>query len=154
MRRKIIGALLITIVAALAVAGGDDKLASEATKVRGYELRLEDREGKCVVAYTGRKRRGETTLEIPPPCQFARNWRGEPQSYTYQDLGPATVLIVVGGPLDARRTDPLMKEGCGTQAQAILLRRSGVSASKKIGKGSTLCPSAGLDEKMFSFLAH
>jgi len=121
---------------------------------RGYRLQLKTREGRCVVAYNQGKRQGVLKLEIPPPCHFVYNEKGTIQSYFYKDIGDATVLLVIGGPIDKRRTDKLMKEGCGTQAQAILLRRRDVSTTKEIARGGVFCPSGGVERKLFSVLAH
>jgi hypothetical protein len=122
--------------------------------LRGYKLQLKERENRCVVAYSSAKRRGELKLEIPPPCQLVRSEKGAVQSYFYKDIGNATALLVVGGPIDSRRKDKLMTDGCGTQAQVVLLRPRGVSTTKEIGHGGVFCPSGGVEEKMFSILAH
>ena len=121
---------------------------------RGYKLQLRERENRCVVAYAAGKRQGELQLELPPPCQFVHDEKGAVRSYFYKDVGKATALLVVGGPIDSQRKDKLMKDGCGTQAQVVLLTSRGVSTTKEIGHGGVFCPSGGVEEKMFSILAH
>jgi hypothetical protein len=148
-------ASLFLLVAVCSVGAQQPQLAASPLTVKGYKLHLQEREGKCVVMYEQQKRSGEQVLDLPAPCQFVRHPKNRhtAQSYTYKDLRNATVLLVVGGPLNAKRTDALMPDGCGTQWQAVILRRGSVSVSK-ISQGSTLCPSAGTDEKMFWVAAH
>ncbi|MBC7909945.1 MAG: hypothetical protein H7Y30_05565 [Pyrinomonadaceae bacterium] len=149
------GASLFLLLAVCSIAAQQRQLTATTFTVKGYKLHLREREGKCVVVYERQKRSDEQALDLPAPCQFVRHPknRNTAQSYTYKDLRNATVLLVVGGPLNAKRTDALMPDGCGTQWQAIILRRGSVSVSK-ISQGSTLCPSAGTDEKMFWVAAH
>lgn len=154
MKYVIIAMSFATILSTLGVAGKDSESTTEKINLRGYTLRLEECEGKCVVKYAGEKHCGELVLDIRPPCQFVRDYKSDPLSYTYEDAGNATVLVVVGAIGDSECTDPLMKKGCGTQTQGVILRCQGVSASKRIVKGSVWCPSKGIDEKEFWMFAH
>jgi hypothetical protein len=64
------------------------------------------------------------------------------------------VLLVVGGPITKRKADPLMKNGCGTQLQSIMVRKSGVRISKNVSKDwYAVCPSDGMDGKVFGIMA-
>jgi hypothetical protein len=125
-------------------------------EVASYKLRLEEHDGKCVLHYTGHLE-GKITMTAPPPCEFVRVSNGDAQHYRYKNRkrnggGYFDVIIVVGGPLDKGRLDELMKDGCGTQIQAVSLSRRGVVIGA-VGSGLTACPSLGLEEKMFGFLA-
>ena len=148
----VICTLIMTGIGTVLVAKQLDE-DSGAIRVKNYELRLDVEQDKCRLVYVGLKAKGQLALLISPPCEFIR-YQGSPLSYTYKDLDKATVLLVVGGPLDSQKTDPLMPAGCGTQVQAILLRQNSVSASQSVGRGGTFCPSAGADEKMFWFFGH
>ena len=121
--------------------------------VRGYELQLQNREGKCILTYVGHRKKGDIELGLLAPCEFVRDNKGSPQFYTYKGHGNPTVLIITGGPIDTTRRDSLMKDGCGTQIQVISLRQSSVKSSKVISDGPTVCPSQGLDEKVFGVFA-
>jgi len=152
--RRAVFCVIIVIIANFSDLSAQEIVADAPVSVRGYRIQLKTQEGRCVVAYSAGKRRGELKLELPPPCHFARNEKGTVQSYSYKELGNATTLLVIGGPIDKRRTDKLMKEGCGTQAQALLFRRRGVSTTKEIGRGGVFCPLGGVERKLFSVLAH
>jgi hypothetical protein len=153
MRRAVFCAI-VALSAAFSDLAAQELDAGATVSVRGYRLQLKTQEGRCVVAYNRGERQGALKLELPPPCHFVYNEKGTVQSYFYKDIGNATVLLVVGGPIDKRRTDKLMQEGCGTQAQAILLRRRDVSTTKEIARGGVFCPSGGVERKLFSVLAH
>jgi hypothetical protein len=125
-----------------------------AIKLKGYTLNLQEHDGKCLITYVGQKQKGALVLGIKPPCQFVRDYKTAPLSYTYKDAQYATVLIIVGAIGDPESEDPLMKQQCGTQAQGILIRHEGISASKRIVRGDIWCPAKGADEKEFWMFAH
>jgi hypothetical protein len=106
------------------------------------------------VIHAAGKRRGKLKLELPPPCRFVRDEKGTVQTYLFKDINNATALLVVGGPISKQRTDELMTQGCGTQAQVVLLRRGSVATTRDIGRGGIFCPLGGVEEKLFSILAH
>jgi hypothetical protein len=137
---RILLSLLVIIELAALVGGQQPKSLSVPRKVnlKGYRLQLEHRAGQCVLIYSGRRHQGELKMSLPAPCEFLRNYAGGARSFTYPDIGNATVLMAVGGPVDPGKTDALMKEGCGTRIQAILLRRSGVSLSQQTFGGQSL----------------
>ena len=152
--------LLLAGLGTLALAGQPLSKNGEA-EVRGYSLSLKNRDGKCVLSYEGRGRQGEFTMGLPAPCEFVRDHKGAPQVRSYYNKkvygGPYSVLIVTGGPIDTSQSDQFMKDGCGTQIQAVMVRTSGVIIKKTVlganRSGPTVCPSAGTDEKVYEWLS-
>jgi hypothetical protein len=124
--------------------------------VAGYRLKMVERDGgRCAMEYRmPGGRNGVVELAVAPPCALVHRTPAKVQSYTYRDLGGATVVMVTGGPAAQNRRDPGSGAPCGTRAQAILLRRASVTASPKVAEGSVYCPSVAFDEVMFSFHAH
>ncbi len=148
--KKIFLLILLTVLACVGAFG-----QSESFTVKGYQLNLIERDGKCVVSFTKQNKTDEKSLDIGAPCRFVRmpgNTKAI-QSVTYKDLKNATVILVVGGPTSPEQKDSLMPAGCGTQWQAILLRTTSVTVSK-VKSGSVLCPSGGADEAMFWTASH
>ena len=149
---------ILFLIASLSVLTFSQPQPPEAGKAqaRGYSLQLQNRNGDCVLTYAGHHE-GEINMGLPAPCEFVRDHKGLPKFHSYKNrLGKYTVLIVTGGPIDPSKSDAFMRDGCGTQIQAILLLRSGVSVSKVVGgngTGPTVCPSYGLDEKVFEWLS-
>lgn len=158
MAYKIIGSLLLSFLFSDNKSLHQHQSPAESGKVEvaSYQLRIEELAGKCVLKFGG-PRKGEIILAVPPPCEFVRDRTGAAQHYRYKNRkrngrGYFEVILVVGGPLEKGRTDELMKDGCGTQTQAMSLSSRGVAAGA-VGSGVTVCPSDGLDEKFFGFLA-
>jgi hypothetical protein len=125
-------------------------------EVASYKLHIGERAGKCILSYDGHSK-GKISMIIPPPCEFLRDHNDTAQHFRYKNTkrkggGYFEVILVVGGPLDKGQSDKFMKDGCGTQIQAISLSRRGVVAGA-VGSGIVVCPSRGLDEKNFGFLA-
>jgi hypothetical protein len=125
-------------------------------KVASYQLHVEERSGKCILSYEG-PYKGEISMTVPPPCEFVRDHTGAAQHFRYKNRrrsirGYFEVILIVGGPTEKSRSDRLMKEGCGTQTQAVSLSSRGVVAGA-VGSGVLVCPTDGLDEKFFGSLA-
>ena len=124
--------------------------------VASYKLRVEERGGKCVLDYDG-PAKGKLMLDLLPPCDFVRDRTKAAQSFRYRNGksnrgGHFVVVMVLGGPLDNVRSDEFFKQGCGTRAQAVSLSSRGVAAGA-LGSGIVVCPSEGMDKKMYGFLA-
>jgi hypothetical protein len=147
-------AFFASLVVSLAAIGGDIQLSAE-LKSGVFSLVLGQENGRCKITYSGLKHHGSVLSDIAAPCQVIRDAQQKPLSHTYKDLGNgyARVILITGGPPSQTKKDAYMKGGCGTQVQALVVREDGVSLSKEIGRGSTFCPSAGADEKMFRFLS-
>jgi hypothetical protein len=78
-----------------------------------------------------------------------------PLSFTYGAAGEKTVLFVTGGAADPEGSmDPLLKRPCGTESQGILIQNGQLKASRSVNREIVVCPSAGMDEKMFWMVAH
>jgi hypothetical protein len=155
---KIIGLLLLASLISDSKALYQNQSPAESGKVEVglYQLRVAARAGKCVVKVNG-SHKGEIILAVPPPCEFVRDGTGAAQHFRYKNKkrnggGYFDVILVVGGPLEKGRTDKLMKDGCGTQTQALSPSSRGVAAGA-VGSGVIVCPSDSLDEKFFGFLA-
>lgn len=155
---KIVGGLLLSFLIFESKPLPQHPSAGESGRVEvaSYQLRIEERAGKCILKFNG-SRKGEITLAVPPPCEFVRDGIGAAQHFRYKNRkrnggGYFDVILVVGGPTEKGRTDKLMKDGCGTQTQALSLSSRGV-AEGAVGSGVIVCPSDGLDEKFFGFLA-
>lgn len=145
----------LTLLVLSVIAFGNERIQSPIKiKVGEYNLILGEESGKCKITYLGLKNNGEVLLGITAPCQIIRDHQHKPLLYTYKDLGNVSVILIVGGPPSQTKKDSFMKEGCGTQVQALLVRENDISLAEEIGKGGTFCPSAGADEKMFWFLSH
>ena len=120
--------------------------------VGSYKFTVEERNGKCQLLYEG-PHKGEITLDIPPPCEFARDHTGKAQHFQYKRKRKVfKVILVIGGPVIRERTDKLMPNGCGTQMQAVSLNSRGVVAGEP-GSITSACPSEGVDEKLFNLLS-
>ena len=121
--------------------------------IASYKITIHEREGKCDLVFDG-PHKGSIPLDIPAPCEIARDRYGEAQSFRYSKRRPGAfdVILVTGGPLTNARSDELMKGGCGTRIQAISLSPRGVAA----GTTATFpvaCPTEGFDEKDFALNA-
>jgi hypothetical protein len=135
-------------------AFGEEIQAPVTVQVSGLDLVLGEEQGKCKISYSKLKNNGTVLSEMAAPCQVIRDHNQKPLAHTYKDLGKTAVILIVGGPPSQTQKDLYMNGGCGTQVQALMVREDSISLSKEIGKGSTFCPSAGADEKMFWFLSH
>lgn len=127
--------------------------AVETFQAAGYELSLFERDSGCQVAFEGHGREGEHTTALEPPCRFVRGPHGkEVQTITYDDIGDATVLIVVGTPgeMAVPALDP--PGYCGTQSQGLILRDEEVVLSERVGRGRKC--NLGEDEKEFWLFSH
>jgi hypothetical protein len=123
-------------------------------EVKSYQFKLEERDGKCHLVYEGRHK-GDITLNIAPPCEFARDHKGKAQHFQYRRKGGTRaydVILVLGGPVNKARSDKLMPEGCATKMQAVSMNSTGVVAGD-VGSVLITCPLEGLDEKFFGTLA-
>jgi hypothetical protein len=154
---KIIGLALLSLLISGSKFLEPLRAGSGDVEVAFYQLHIEKRTGKCILKYDGRLK-GEITLAVPSPCEFVREpATGKAQHFRYEKRKRNgrrffETILVVGGPLDKHRSDKFMKEGCGTQIQAVSLSSKGVAAGA-VGSGVIVCPSDGLDEKFFGFLA-
>lgn len=130
----------------------------ETGHVVGYKLSLFVRDGLCFARFEGQQHSGELTLVPKPPCFFVRKHSksNEIESHFYKDADHVHVVVVAGTVLprdvDAPITPLSMRNDCGSQGQALLLRKEGVLVSKRVAGGT--CPDMGLDEKNFWMFAH
>lgn len=125
----------------------------ELFQVKGIVLKLGEQSGECVVDYTRGQLSGQVATGLDAPCRWVADSKGAPRSHTYRDARNATVLVVIGGIGDPRSADPLVKQGCGTQTRALLLRTDGLSVSSRVVREGVWCPS-GVDEKEFWIFSH
>lgn len=139
---------------------GKSDRAPDSFAAEGYELRLAENEGKCVLQYTKGAQQGELVLGVAAPCRFARRSSGTydgacgVRSHYYKDIRSA-VLLVIGGKQAPGSIEPCTQELCGTEQQAVMVRQEGITASQvQHESNGALCPSNGPDEKVFSILAH
>jgi hypothetical protein len=159
MTRKRVCQLLIPVLCGgVVVLGQQMRYEKRKAQVKGYDLQLQNRDGKCVLVYAGHQKKGEMTLGISAPCEFVRDKKGAPRNYTYKNKkvygGYYTVVIVTGGPLDRTKSDAFMTDGCGTEVQALILQSNKVPVIKRITKdGPTVCPTSGLDEMVYEWLS-
>ena len=130
----------------------------ETGHVVGYKLSLFVRDGLCFARFAGQQHSGELTLVPKPPCFFVRKHSksNDIQSHFYKDADDVHVVVVTGTVLppdvDAPITPLTMRTDCGSQGQALLLRKEGVLVSKRIAGGA--CAGMGLDGKDFWMFAH
>lgn len=128
-------------------------------KVKSYDLKLEEREGKCSLRYGRDGKQEELMLDVEAPCRFVRKSSGTYdgacglRSHEYKDIG-ATVLMVVGGLQMSNSLEPCTGEPCGTKHQAVIVRSENVTSSKVIDWERAVCPSNGPDEKVFWVYSH
>lgn len=93
--------------------------------------------------------------EIKPDCFFVKNSAsGKIDIKFYNDIG-ATVLLVVGtiSPKDKEYPLTLKRNDCGTQIQALILKK-GKPTLSKVFSNTLVCAGVGTDEKMFYILSH
>ena len=133
----------------------DEVFAS--THVGAFSLSLKSVKGYCALSYrvfgAGNEELEHTlNLAMTSPCEFIRDPDTlEPMFYTFKKGSKkVTVLIVTGGPPDAKERDKFLPLGCGTQQQRILVFESTIELGPPAQEFSTRCPSAGLDEVFFA----
>lgn len=135
----------------------------ETGHVVGYKLSLFVRDGLCIARFEGQQHRGELTLVPTPPCLFVRKHgkSNDIESHFYKrafDKGEEHihVVVVTGTVLPRNPDDPITpltkRDDCGSQTQALLLRKEGVLVSKRVAGGA--CAGIGMDEKNFWMFAH
>jgi len=135
----------------------------ESGQVVGYSLSLFVRDGLCIARFEGLQHRGELTLAPTPPCFFVRKHSNSNaiKSHFYKDKfdkgeDHIHVVVVTGTVLPRNPDDPITplskRNDCGSQTQALLLRKEGVLVSKRVAGGA--CAGLGLDEKEFWMFAH
>ncbi|MBI3775855.1 MAG: hypothetical protein HY273_09940 [Gammaproteobacteria bacterium] len=131
--------------------------------VVGYKLSLFVRDGLCIARFEGQQHQGELTLAPTPPCLFVRKHgkSNDIESYFYKDKfdkgeDHIHVVVVTGTILPRNPDDPITpltkRDDCGSQTQALLLRKEGVLVSKRVAGGA--CAGLGLDGKEFWMFAH
>lgn len=145
--------VLLIFVSSVATQTAPASLEPRKVTVGSYKFRLEEREGKCHLLYDG-PRKGDLTLDVPPPCEFARDETGNAQHFQYKRKRNTLVyevILVVGGPINKARSDKLMPDGCPTQMQAVSFSSRGVAVGETDSQ-LLACPMEGLDEKVFAIL--
>jgi hypothetical protein len=120
-------------------------------RIRGYSIQTGSAGGRCVVSYVIAAHSGQLLLDVLSPCSIVLDHRREPQTFSYGQAEDAvTVAAVAGGPPAAEGTmDPVLNIPCGTQVQGLLFQEGRFDVSPRMFQGSTICPGAGIDEKMF-----
>lgn len=129
----------------------------EKIKIAGYELIIENYKRKSLLKYRNRDSKGTLQLFPKPPCYFTRNYKGEPQYYSYQDVGVKAVIIIIGTPAKQDLACPItLKEDiyCGLETQGVLIKKDGIFLTERIGRGSIKSPQIGIYEKDFWLFAH
>jgi len=121
--------------------------------VAAYSLRLDVRDGKCVLNYAG-PQKGQLETSVPAPCEFLRDPIGNIQHMELNNTpqnggGIYSVIIVIGGPpaLNGRSYKP--KEVCGSEARTISLSERGIAVGS-LASGLDICLKDRVDEKLFT----
>jgi hypothetical protein len=124
-------------------------------EVASYKFEVVARDAKCVFTYDG-PFKGQLVTDLKPPCDFSRGHTNGVQHIVQKHFGKGggnyTVILLIGGPVDANRSDRYMKNGCGTETQPISLSPRGVALGDA-QPGYTICPIEDLDRPWFGFSA-
>lgn len=131
-----------------ACAGASDSI--DKVTIDGVNLSLNNK--SCVLMIGNEKL---SIKEMKPNCFFVKNSAsGKTDSKYYDDIG-ANVLLVVGtiSPKDKEYPLTLKRNDCGTQIQALILKK-GKPTLSKVSSNTLICAGVGTDEKMFYILSH
>lgn len=131
--------------------------------IRGFDLKLEDRDRTCVLIFAKDADKAEIKLRVPTPCRFVGG-DSKPLIYSYdkqrrirneteKDSLMTVLLVANSRPHPSRDVDPLHKNDCDRRAQAVIVRQSSVTVSEDEHR-ELACGTEFFDEKVFSILAH
>lgn len=153
---------LTTFAAALAIFLPNTTFPESASivessqRVASFALTIKETSDACALSYSREKQERFISLLLKPPCHFVLDWQRNIKAIPYEDLGPATVVIIVGTPIsdnDPAHANLRIRDDCGAQIQGIVIRQNGVSALKQV-HDAVRCANNGVDEKEFWFVSH
>lgn len=127
---------------------------SDIAELGEMELQLVETGEHCTVNITNQH---SISLELAPPCYFARTSNDQLQTYDYPKQGIDAVFVIIGNLVNDSQREKwgLQPEMiCGSKRQALLLKESNVMLSVKTIEGGIGCTHSGNDEKVFWYFAH
>lgn len=148
--------LLSASVISSSCAANSDNTTDHA-KIDGHSLTLKTSGAFCVLDIDDGDTIESKTLSVKPPCYFLRRDSEEPQSYSYNDVGILSTMIVIDSQIsDEKRKKWGLSEKsiCGENRQGVLVKESGVVVTEKTLDGGVSCKDQGADEKDFWYFAH
>src|SRR3989442_7391174 len=111
-------------------------------------------DASCVCIYAGHLKVNVETAFLAP-WKFVTDPAGKIRSRELKNTqqnggGSYSVIVMIGGPPAKRgHSDKYMKDGCGSESQAVSLSVRGVALGS-IGGGLDICPTSSFDEKLFT----
>lgn len=158
LETRLIGTYLLILTAFICAScsAGDNEVSDQAN-IKGYDLVLRASQGLCYLDSKIGGMATSTRLKIDPPCYFLRQGSIQPQSFSYEDAGILSTIIMIGSPItDEKRKKWNIGDNdkCGEGRQAILFKKSGMAVTEKILEGGVICKDKGADEKDFWYFAH
>ncbi len=130
---------------------------SDQAELISYNLTLKNKENACLLESSYKGTKNTYVLKVKPPCYFMRKEDNKIQSFEYKDVNIKATILVLGNLVsDEKRKKWNLDEKtiCGESRQAILIKPSGLSLSKKILEGGLSCKDLGSDEKDFWYFSH
>lgn len=127
---------------------------SDSAVLGEIELVLVEAGEHCLVNISNQN---SISLELAPPCYFARTSKDQLQTYDYPKQGIDAVVLIIGDPANQsqrKKWGLKPKMHCGTKRQALLLKGGAIFLSEKIQEGGIGCTHSGNDEKVFWYFAH
>jgi len=150
MKRIVLFAALAALAAfALYLLIGAEKSSQsqnrEQIEVEGFKVTLSAPEGSCRLAFSGGQGQGLGTvaLDVPPPCRFVRNAKGE--TLFSSDDG-RQLVAVIGGTPEEDPVDPLTsRPDCGTAMAGVEYEGGRFAASSYVMGPGVYCAQMGLE---------
>jgi hypothetical protein len=137
-------------------AANDSKVTDHAS-ISGYDLTLKASKDSCLLESKIGDNVTSTNLKVEPPCYFLRQENRKLQSFSYENIGVLSVIMVIGSPISEKKKEKWTIEEdvvCGESRQGVLFKESGIAITEKILEGGVVCKDKGADEKDFWYFAH
>lgn len=155
--RLICNNLLATIMLISSGCAANDSKVTDYASISGYALTLKASKGSCLLESKIGDAVTSTILKVEPPCYFLRQENSKLQSFSYEDIGVLSTIMVIGSPISEKKKEKwAIAENavCGESRQGVLFKESGIAITEKTLEGGVVCKDKGADEKDFWFFAH
>lgn len=122
----------------------------EKVEIEGFEISLDKQ--KCLLAVDNKSLK----IQMTSMCHFVKNSNTSTIRVKYYDDIDSHVLLIVGtsSPKNPEYPLTIKRNDCGSQLQALIIKKTGSSLSSKILSNTLTCAGIGVDEKDFYILSH
>jgi len=142
--------IIFNFVVMLFLSGCASTSLLEKVEIEGFEISLDKQ--KCLLAVDNKSLK----IQMTSMCHFVKNSNTSTIRVKYYDDIDSHVLLIVGtsSPKNPEYPLTIKRNDCGSQLQALIIKKTGSSLSSKILSNTLTCAGIGVDEKDFYILSH